>query len=86
MGSQRVKHNLAAEQKQLQQAGEPEVGLRILSPKRELLGYTYSPVCGLPTHLGGMGFDFITSVPLLPSHCGFFLVFRTSVLVGSGLY
>ena len=55
MGSQRVRHDLATEQ-QLQQAGEPEVGLRILIPKTELLWYTYSPVCGSPTHLGGMGF------------------------------
>ena len=26
------------------------------------------------THLGGMGFGYITSVPLIPSHCGFFFV------------
>ena len=26
------------------------------------------------THPAGMGFDFIVTVPLLPSHCGFFFV------------
>ena len=36
-------------------------------------------------HLVGMGLDFITIVPLLPSHCGFFCVFgcRIIFLVGS---
>lgn len=44
------------------QAGEPDVGL---SPTGELLQYNCSPVCG--SHLGGMGFDYIVSVPFLPS-------------------
>ena len=31
------------------QAGEPDMGLRTLTPVGELLQYNYSPVCGLPT-------------------------------------
>ena len=35
------------------QAGEADMGLRILTPIREPLQYNYSPVCGFPT--GGYG-------------------------------
>ena len=38
------------------QAGEPEVGLRTLTPVGEPLRYISFPVCGSPT---GMWFDFI---------------------------
>ena len=55
------------------QAGEPDVGLRTLTRGRTSTG---------------MGFDYITNVPLLLSCCGFFLVFgcRISCLVGSSLF
>ena len=54
------------------QAGEPDTALRTLSHVGE--------------PLAGTGFDYIMKVPLLPSHCGFF-VFRSRVsfLVGSSL-
>ena len=54
------------------QAGEPDTGLRTLSHVGE--------------PLAGTGFDYITKVPLLPSHCGFFVFgSRVSFLVGSSL-
>ena len=39
------------------------------------------------SHLAGMGLDFIVIMPLLPSHCGFFLAFGhvVSFLVGSSV-
>ena len=45
-------------------AGEPEVGLRPLTPLGEPLQYNYSPVCGSPTM--DMGLNYIASLPLLP--------------------
>ena len=42
----------------------------------ELLWYNYLPVFSSlwVNHLGGMGFDYIVSVPLLPSRSGFFFM------------
>ena len=39
-------------------------------------------------HAMGMGFDFIAIAPLLPSRCGFLIVFgcRVSFLVGSSIF
>ena len=54
------------------QAGEPDMGLRTLIAVGERLKCNYL-VCGFPT-LRSMEFDYIMSIPLLPSHCGFFLM------------
>ena len=47
------------------QAGEPDMGLRTLTPMEELLQCNYSPVCGSLTQWG-MGFDYIAGLSLLP--------------------
>ena len=53
--------------------GEPDMGLRTLTPVGEPLQYNYSSVCGLPSW--GL-WDFIISRvhPSYPSHCGFFFM------------
>lgn len=48
-------------------AGEPDVGLRTLTPVGEPLQCNYSPVCGSPTPRG-MEFDYI-QVVVVPSLC-----------------
>ena len=60
------------------QAGKPDMGLRTLTTVGKFLRYYRSPDCGLPTRCV---WDFIMSVPLLPSHCSFF-VFRLDILWG----
>ena len=67
------------------QAGEPDVELRILTPMSELLQLFSSLWVAHPVI---MGFDYIMSVPLLPSCCDFFFVFgcRISFLVSSSLF
>ena len=47
------------------QTGEPDMGLRTLTPLRELLRYDYFPVCGLPTCLA---WDLIV-LQMHPSYC-----------------
>ena len=47
------------------QAGEPDMGLRTLTPVEELLQYNCSPVCGSLTQ-GDTGFDYIAGLHLLP--------------------
>ena len=70
------------------QAGEPDMELRTLIPVGEPLQSNYSPVCGLPTLRVGMGFDYSTSLRLLPISLWFLLyVFSCrSFLVGSNLF
>ena len=61
--------------------GEPDVGLRALTPVGEPQFVGHSP--------RGMGLDYIVNSPLLPVSLWFFLyVFscRRSFLVGSGLF
>ena len=43
------------------------MGINIFTPVGELLWYNYFEFVNCPP--GGMGFDFITIAPLLPSHC-----------------
>ena len=51
-------------------AGEPDVGLRPLTPVGEPLQYNYSPICGSP-HLGRVSDSIVSRVcPSYPSHRG----------------
>ena len=62
------------------QAEGPDMGLRTLTLVEELLQYSYSLICGcLP---GGMRFDYMMSMPLLPSHCGFFFFSLVAISLG----
>lgn len=51
---------------------ETDMGLRNLTPMGELLQCNYSSVYKSPTWVG-VRFHYIVSVPLLQSHCGFFI-------------
>ena len=53
------------------QAGEPDMGLRTLTPLGEPLRNNYFPVCVSPPPTV-TGVDYIVEVPLLLSRCGFF--------------
>ena len=69
------------------QAGEPDMGLRILTLVGKLLQYNYSPVCGWTTQ--GVWDLIISRVCPSYHHVGFLLyVFgcRISFLVGSSLF
>ena len=55
--------------------GEPDVGLRTLTPVGEPDIFSSLWVA----HLAGMGFDYIMKVSPLPSHCGFFFVFGCKI-------
>ena len=61
------------------QVGKPDMGLITFTPVGGLLWYKCSPVCESPTHPPVMGYDFTLIAPLLPSHCGFSLVFECGV-------
>ena len=52
--------------------GEPERGLRTLTPLGEPLQYNYFHLW--VTHPAGLGLNYIAQVPLLPFHCGLFCV------------
>ena len=69
------------------QVGKPDVGLRTFTPVGGLLWYNCSPVCESPNAVV-MGFDFIVIATLLPSHCGFSIVFGCGVsfLVSSSVF
>ena len=60
------------------QTGEPNVGLRILTPVEDPLHYNYSPVCG-----------YIMNLSLLPISLWvllYILSYRRSSLIGSDLF
>ena len=61
------------------QAGEPDVGLRTLTPVGECLWYNYFPVCAQPIQCV-WDLIFIMIVLLLPFHCDFFFVFEGSTI------
>lgn len=50
---------------------KPDVRFKTLTLVQVLLRYNFSAVCGLSPHKHGMGFDYITSAPFVPS-CAFF--------------